>query len=319
MSKHKVLIGSPAFGMGRADIMERLEQAGCAVIPNRMGRCYTEEELIERIPGVAALISGLEPVTARVLGTADQLKVIARYGVGVDNVDLAAADLKGIVVAVSKGTHHIPVAELALGLMLSIARQIPQSAAEVTQGRWERRLGTDLSGKVLGIVGLGLIGKEVCRRAKAFDMKVIATDVFQDTAFAEEWGVSFVELDELLSQADFITLHAPLLPSTQRLIGAAELARMKPTAFLINTARGALVDEEALAQALRNGGLAGAASDVFAQEPPGQHPLLELDNFIAMPHVGGYTLEALQRVDGVTAENVIRVLQGRWAVYEARL
>lgn len=319
MSRYKVLVGSRSFGRGCPEVVDLLTQAGCQVIPNDVGRAYTEDELIARIPGIDAFITGVDPITACVLDAADRLRVISKHGVGVDNVDLAAAAARGIAVGVAAGTIQDSVADLTLGLMLALARRIPQADASLKAGQWKRHLGTELRGKVLGIVGLGRVGKGVCRRAKGFGVEVITTDVYHDTAFAEQWGVEFVELDELLARADFVSLHAPLSDSTWALIGAPELVRMKPTAYLINTARGGLVDEEALAEALQAGKLAGAAADVFVQEPPGDHPLLWLNNFIATSHVGGYTAEGLRRMGEVTAENVIRVLRGQRPLYEATL
>lgn len=319
MSRYKVLVGSRSFGKGSPEVIDRLVQVGCKVISNDVGRAYTEEELIGRIPGIDAFIAGVDPITARVLDAADRLKVIAKHGVGVDNIDLAAAAARGIVVGVAGDVIRDSVADLTFGLILALARCIPQSDASLKAGQWKRYLGTELRGKVLGIVGLGRIGKGVCERAKGFGMEVIATDVYQDTASTEQWNVEFVELDDLLIRADFVTVHAPLLDATRALIGAPELACMKSTAYLINTARGGLVDEAALAEALSAGKLAGAAADVFVQEPPGDHPLLRLDNFIATPHVGGYTAEGQRRMGEVTAENVIRVLQGQRPLYEAIL
>jgi D-3-phosphoglycerate dehydrogenase len=178
-------------------------------------------------------------------------------------------------------------------------------------------VGMELRGKTLGIVGLGQIGKAVCRRAAAFGMSVIAYDAYPDERFAASWGVRFVPLDELLATADIVTLHAPATPETHHLIGRAALALMRPNALLINTARGDLVDEAALAEALAGGRLAGAASDVFQREPPGASPLLALENFIATPHSAGQTEDGLRKMGEITAENALRVLAGGDPLYRA--
>jgi len=318
VSKYRVLIGSRSFGKACPEAVDLLVRSGCQVVPNTLRRAYTEEELVAAIPGVDAFITGVDPITARVLEAADRLKVISKHGVGLDNVDLAAAAARHIVVTVAPGSIHDSVADLTVGLMLALARWIPQSDAHLKDGEWKRYLGAELRGKVLGIVGLGRIGKAVCQRAGGFGMEVIATDVFHDDDFATAWDVEYVALDVLLARADFVTLHVPLSGATQALIGAAELHQMKPTAYLINAARGGLVDEMALARALEAGELAGAASDVFVQEPPGDHALRRLENFVATPHVGGYTAEGLRRMDQETAENVLRVLQGQPPLHEVR-
>jgi D-3-phosphoglycerate dehydrogenase len=249
------------------------------------------------------------------LAAAPRLKVISKHGVGYENIDLEAARDRNIPVAIAGGAIADSVADMALALLLALARQIPQGDASVRAGDWKRFVGPELAGKTLGIVGLGQIGKGVCRRAKGFGLQVVAYDTYQDQAFAASWGVSYLPLDELLAQSDFISLHAPVTAETRHLMGAEQLARMKPTAYLINTARGELVDELALYEALKQGHLAGAASDVFIQEPPGEHPLLTLANFIATPHSAGQTPEGLRRMGEITAENALRVLRGEAPLY----
>ncbi|CCW36293.1 phosphoglycerate dehydrogenase-like oxidoreductase [Chthonomonas calidirosea] len=226
-------------------------------------------------------------------------------------IALEAAKARRIPVNLTGSTIAESVTELAFGFMLALARQLPQGDTSVKAGQWRRFVGVELKGKTLGIVGLGQIGKTLCRRAKAFEMNVIATEAQPDLTFVTSWGVELLPLEALLEQADFVSLHVPVTPQTQRLIGEPQLHRMKPTAYLINTSRGELVDEEALYQALKEGWIAGAASDVFSKEPPGEHPLLSLPNFIAMPHCGGQTQEGLRRMGESVAENVLRVLQGQ--------
>lgn len=318
MSRYKVLIGSRSFGKTCPEVVDLLVGAGCEIRRNDLGRAFTEVELIERIPGMDAFITGVDPITRKVLDAADRLKVISKHGVGVDNIDLEATAARGIVVGVAPGSIQDSVADLTMGLLLALARRIPQSSADLKAGQWNRRLGVELRGKVLGIIGLGRVGKAVCQRARGFGIEVIASDVQPDDAFAETWGVEFVVLDDLLARSDFVSIHVPLSASTRAFLGEAELARMKPGAYLINTARGGLVDEDALVEALREGRLGGAAADAFLEEPPEESALLTVSRFIGTPHVGGYTLENLREMGEVAAKNVIRVLRGEDPLYEVK-
>lgn len=310
-TSYRVLVASRSFGPNCPEAVERLRALNCELLPNEMGRAPTEEELLARVGEVDALISGTEPVTARVLAAAPRLKVIAKHGVGYENIDLDAARARDIPVVLAGGVIADSVADMTLALLLALARQIPQGDRSVRAGQWRRLVGCELRQKVLGIVGLGQIGKAVCRRARGFGMEVVAFDLYPDEHFANNWGVTYLPLDEVLERADFVSLHTPVTPETFHLLDAARLARMKAGAYLINTARGELVDETALAAALRCGHLAGAASDVFEKEPPGANPLLELDTFIATPHSAGQTWEGLRQMGEITADNVIRALTGQ--------
>jgi D-3-phosphoglycerate dehydrogenase len=312
----KVLITSRSFGPNCPAALERMRAAGCQLIFNDLGRAPNEAELIERIVGIDALIAGTEPITAAALAAADRLKVIARHGVGYENIDLDAARARGIAVAIADGAIADSVADMALALMLALARRLSQGDRAVRSGAWPRLVGVEMRGKTLGIIGLGQIGRQVCRRAKGFGMQVVAYDPYPDERFARSWGVRYLSLDELLASADFVSLHAPVTPETRHLINPTTLAQMKPGAYLINTSRGELVDEAALAAALRQGRLAGAASDVFSKEPPGDNPLLSLENFIATPHSAGQTEEGLRRMGEITAENVLRVLAGAAPLFQ---
>jgi D-3-phosphoglycerate dehydrogenase len=199
---------------------------------------------------------------------------------------------------------------MAMGLLLALARRIPQDVGDTRSGAWKRQVGRELRGKTLGIVGLGQIGKGVARRAAAFGMNLIAHDSAEDAAFATAWGVRYLPLDELFAEADAVSLHAPVLPETRRMVNEERLRRMKPDALLVNTARGELVDEDALVRALEEGRLGGAASDVFLEEPPGENPLLSLPNFLPTAHNAGQTEEGLRRMGEITAENALRILRG---------
>ena len=250
-------------------------------------------------------------MNARVFEAANKLKGIAKHGVGYENIDLAAAKNRNIPVAIAGGTITNSVADMTMALLLALARKIPLGDRSVKEGRWPRAVGVELKGKQLGIVGLGQIGKAVCRRAKGFEMEVIACDTYHDSDFAAQWQVQYVELDILLKTADFVSLHAPGGAETRRLIDRNRLALMKPTAYLINTARGELVDEGALFESLKHDQLAGAALDVFEVEPPGANPLFGLDNFIAAPHSAGQTNEGLRAMGEITCDNAMKMLKGQ--------
>ncbi len=307
----RVLVGSRSFGKVSAEHNARLVAAGCEVIPNTTGRAYLASELHEALRGVDAIITGTDELTAEVIADADRLRTIAKHGVGLDNIDLDAARARGIVVTWTPAAINESVADMALALLLAVARGLLPADASVRAGRWPNVVGVELGGRTLGIVGLGRIGKGVCRRAQAFGMRVVAHDPFPDEAFAAAHGVTFLSLPELLATADAVTLHAAPAGRPGPLLGAAELATMKPTAFLINTARGHLVDEPALADALRGGRLAGAGLDVFVAEPPGTaNPLLGLDNVVLTPHAAGQTDEGLFRMSEMTVENCLRALRG---------
>jgi len=251
-------------------------------------------------------------VTAPVIEAGRKLRVVGRAGVGVDNIDVTAATRKGILVVNAPRGNIVAAAEHTMALLFALARWVPQADASVRRGEWTRArfVGVEVRGKTLGVVGLGNVGSEVAKRAHGLEMDVIAYDPVVSVERAELFNVALVTLGELLERADFVTVHVPLVESNRNLIGAAELARMKPTARLINTARGGIVDEAALLAALESGRLAGAAADVFEKEPPGENRLFTLPNFIATPHIGASTAEAQVSVAFDVAEEVAAVLAG---------
>ncbi len=270
-------------------------------------------ELAERIGAYDALIvRSATSVSAGLLERAGRLKVIGRAGTGVDNVDVAAATRRGIIVANAPGSNMVAAAEHTLGLLLAIARNIPQAHAALIEGRWERKRfgGVELADKVLGVVGFGRIGQLVAARAKAFGMRVCVSDPFVSADRCRELGVTSASLENLLLQADFVTLHAPLTPETRHLINAERIALMKRGARIVNAARGGLVDIDALAGALRSGHVAGAAVDVFPSEPYTSGAILELPNVVVTPHLGASTQEAQDRAGLIVAEQVAAALRG---------
>jgi D-3-phosphoglycerate dehydrogenase len=270
------------------------------------------DELRKLIRGYDGAILGLDICDASVIERADSLRVISRYGAGVDQVDLDAAARRGIAVTNAPGANSLAVAELCIGLMFSLARNIPQVAAAARAGQWKRSAGWELSGKTLGIIGLGEVGRLVAVRALALGMTVLAHDPFSQRTVD---GVQRVDLTSLLQGSDVITLHCALTPETRHLINAERLSDVRSGAYLINTARGDLVDEQALYEALSQGNLSGAAADVFHDDPPDGSPLLTLDHFIATPHTGATTREAVQRVAMMAAQNLVTVLRGEPCQY----
>jgi D-3-phosphoglycerate dehydrogenase len=320
MSGHEphwnILIGSRSFGQTFPEHIRRLEDASCTVLPNTVGRAYRAQELMTALGGVDAIITGTDELTAEVIAHAHRLKTIAKHGVGLETIDLDAARAHGIVVSATPQAVSDSVADLTLALLLAVARKVVPSHNTTVAGGWKNYTGMELRDKVLGIVGLGRIGREVCLRAQGFGMKVIAHDSYPHRAFAAEHQVTFVTLDELLTTADVVTLHLPAEQVTGPLLGAAEFARMKPGSLLLNTARGALVDEAALSAALRSGHLGGAGLDAFVDEPPVGSPLLAAANVVLTPHIGGSTVDCRRRMGELVIENLLRVRRGEPPLYQ---
>jgi len=280
------------------------------------------DELLSIIPDYHALIiRSATTVTADVLACARNLKVIGRAGVGLDNIDVDEATRRGIIVTNAPEGNTTSTCELTMGMIMAVCRRVAEAATSMKRGEWKRSAftGTELSGKTLGIVGLGRIGAEVARRAAAFGMKLIGYDPFCTLERAAKLNVTLMELDELLAAADIITLHVPLTDETRNLIDAREFGLMKDGVKLINCARGGIVNENALYDALTSGKVSGCGLDVFEQEPPGDNPLLKLDNVVAIPHLGAATVEAKENVAIEIARNVLDALHGRPMKHAANL
>jgi D-3-phosphoglycerate dehydrogenase / 2-oxoglutarate reductase len=272
------------------------------------------EELISIIGEYEGLMVRSETkVTAKVIEAGKKLQVIARAGVGIDNIDVEAATQRGIVVVNAPTANTMAAAEHSIALMLALSRNIPQAHESLKGGAWKRQnfVGVEVRNKTLGIVGLGNVGSEVARRVQGFQMKVLGYDPYVSPEYARNLRVELVPLEQIIREADFITLHLPLTPQSKNMIGAKELSLMKPTVRIINCARGGLIDEQALDQALRDGKVAGAALDVFAQEPPKDSPLLENEKVIVTPHLGASTQEAQANVAIDAAQQIISVLNGQ--------
>jgi len=316
--KPKVLIATRSFGSTSQKPLEMLVEAGCEMLTADMSVEVTEDRLIDLLAGAVAAIIGVVPMTARVLENASGLKVVSAHGVGIDHIDLDAAFRLGITVTNCPGGSAPSVAELTIGLMIAVARSLPRAEKELKQGGWGRYRGGELGGKNLGLIGLGRIGQAVAKRAIGFEMNVLAYDPYLNTDRELLSGVQLDPLEEVIRAADFLSLHTPLTDATRNLIGWDELQAMKAEAVLINTARGGLVDERALFQALSTGQIAGAGLDVFVDEPPGDNPLLDLDNIVLTPHIGAHTTEAIERVGIMAVNNVIACLQGAEPAFRVR-
>lgn len=283
------------------DDLEALGLRLCALVDS--DEPVAKTRIIENIRDAEILVVGVEKIDRDVFDAARALRYIAKHGAGLDNIDLTEAKRRGITITYTPGQNAPSVADLAMGLILGIARQIPAAHAKVKGGGWQLFMGHELEGKTLGLVGLGAIGKKVALRALGFGMRVLAYDPVRDERFAAEHAVSYTDLDTVLANADFVSLHLPLTPSTRHLINAEKLSRMKPSAYLINTARGPIIDERALVSALRSKTIRGAALDVFNSEPPSRE-LTELDNVLLTPHIGGSTYECARRLGEITVRNV---------------
>jgi D-3-phosphoglycerate dehydrogenase len=257
------------------------------------------------------MIIGIDELSAEIIEKADKLKVISKYGTGLDNIDLPMATKKKIIVTNTPQANVDAVADLVFGLILSLARRIPEADQKTKNGKWEKIIGKSVWKKTLGIIGLGKIGKQVVKRARGFQMNILGFDLIKDKKFASRYGIKYVSLEKLLQKSDYITIHLPLNDATHHLIDDKELGKIKKDAFLINTSRGGIVDEQALYKALRNNQLKGAALDVYSNEPPVESPLKELDNVIMTPHIGAYTEEAIENMGMQAAQNLIDVLEGR--------
>ncbi|NOZ77304.1 MAG: phosphoglycerate dehydrogenase [Euryarchaeota archaeon] len=290
--------------------IELLEETG--EVEFRTG--MSNEELIEAIRDKdALLVRSATKVTREVIEAAENLKVIGRAGIGVDNIDLEAATERGIVVVNAPGASTTTVSELTLGLMLALARNITRADSSLRKGRWEKKnlLGVELRGKTLGVIGTGRIGSAVIEKAKAMGMRVIGYDPYVSEKAARNLGFELTGLEEVIRNSDFISLHVPLTDQTYHMIGREEIAMMKDGAFIVNCSRGGTIDEEALLEGLESGKLGGAALDVFEKEPPFDNPLLKNERFIGTPHLGASTEEAQRSASTIAAEEVIKVLNNQ--------
>jgi len=300
---------------------EPLLQAGCQIVRGPRAGPLVEDELIASLRGVCAVIASSDPYTERVLGACPDLRVIARTGVGYDAIDVPAATRRGIAVVTTPGRIAETVADFTFALLLALARRLPEAAALMGAGGWAAGLpGTDVWGRCLGVVGMGAIGGAVARRARGFGMRVLGYDPHLPEAAIAGRGAEPTALDTLLAESDFVTLHAALTPESRGLIGAEALSRMRPTAILVNAARGELIDTGALLEALRAGRIGGAALDAFDQEPlPPGHPLRQAPRCLLTPHIAADTRENTLDMARRAAAAAVAVLAGRRPPPDARV
>ncbi|WP_336768504.1 phosphoglycerate dehydrogenase [Pantoea endophytica] len=303
----KVICTSPSFAKYDATPITTLQQHGFELIT--LPADAPLSALQPHLADTVAMIVAFTDINEKLLALAPQLKIVCKHGVGVDNINLDATRARGIYVTNVPDANKHAVADFAFALILNSARQITQAAIETRAGSWPRIFATDVYGKTLGIIGLGNIGKQVALRARGFNMRVIAFDFYPDEPFAAEHGIDFVTLDQLTETSDFITLHMPLTDKTQNLFNAARLKRMKKNAFLINASRGGVVNEQDLYQALLDNVIAGAAADVFVQEPLTEHPLFTLSNFIPTSHIAGYTDGAISAIGERCVTQIVQCIQ----------
>jgi D-3-phosphoglycerate dehydrogenase len=309
--------------MARILVTEQLSSRGLAALADaghdvEVALGLSPSELIATIPGAAALIvRSATKVTEEVLAAATGLVVVGRAGIGLDNVDVAAATRRGVMVVNAPQSNILSAAEHTLALLLAQARNVPQAHAALKAGKWERSRweGVELHGKTLGIVGLGRVGALVAQRALAFGMRLVAYDPYVAPERARQMGVELLPLDEVVRQAEFLTIHLPKTPDTVGLVSASLLAQAKPTLRIINTARGGIVDEEALAAAVASGRIAGAGLDVFKEEPCTSSPLFSLDSVVVTPHLGASTKEAQDKAGVTIAEQVVLALAGEFVPF----
>lgn len=312
----RLLVTPTSYGKNDARLKTELEALVGEIIYNPTGKPLTSAEVARLLPGIDGYIAGLDVIDADALKSADKLKVISRYGVGFDNVDLEFAKTRNVVVTNTPGANSVSVAELALGLILALARQIPEAVDAVHQGRWPRFSGVSLEGKTIGILGLGAIGKQLTRRLAGFDCNIMAYDPFADTQFARDNQITLAEMDQVIAASDFVSLHLPLLPETRGIVDDNFLNKMKKGSYLVNTSRGEAVNEEALLRALQSGHLKGAGLDAFIVEPPDpSNPLLALPNVIVTPHLGAQTDGATSNMGWLAMKDCLAVLKGEKPLY----
>lgn len=310
--KPLVVIAAPPFAKDRDEPFERLKTAGFSVADVRPAVSLSDQTMRLALRDAWALVPGNAPYLGpAVYDLAPRLRVIAKMGAGYDNIDLPAATRHGVLVCYTPGANTAAVADYTLGLILALCRKIPVVDREVRAGRWEKCKGLELAGKRLGLLGVGAIGRAVAVRARGFGLDLIGYDPHWPEEAAAELAIERVSADDLFRKADILSLHCPLTERTRHIVNRRTLSLMKPTALLINTARGGLIDEEALAAALSEQNLAGAALDAFAEEPPGETPLKNLDHVILSPHTAWFTEEATARMTNWVVEQIIAIREGR--------
>ena len=301
----KVLITPRSFGKSDPEVFNMLENSGITVKKNETGSILSEAQLKDAIVDCTGVIIGVDPLNADVLASAPNLRAVAKYGVGTDNIDMEYCERHGIKVSRTIGANSAAVADYTFALMLALARSVIPIDSQCRRGDWRKIATSDVSGKTLGLIGLGAIARHVARRAAGFDMKILAFDVFWDESYASANNIIKADVDIICRECDFISLHVPLLPETQNIIGAKQIAQMKRSAYIINTARGGLIDEDALFSALKDHRIAGAGLDAFAEEPPANTEWFGLDNVVLGSHCAASTEGAANAMGRMAVQNII--------------
>lgn len=304
----KILITPRSFGKNAPELFDRLAKADLDVVRNETGGILSADQMRTLLADCQGLILGVDPLDATVLAAAPELRAVAKYGVGLDNIDLEACSARGIAVSRTVGANSQAVADFTMTLMLMVARKAALIDRRCRQKDWRKITSLDIYGKTLGIIGLGAIGKLVAQRARGFGMRILGHDIVWDAAWAATAGVERADVDAICREADCITLHTVLTDATRHMITVERLASMKPTAILINTARGELVDEAALLAALRENRIYGAGLDVFAQEPPADPAWYTLDNVVMGSHCSSSTVGATSAMGHMAVDNLLRDL-----------
>lgn len=307
---YRVLMNSPRVVGNEDYVRSFLRDRGCELIEHDHSKRLSRAELLELVKDADGFVPALEQVDAEVFDVAPKLRVVSAQGVGYDHIDVAEATRRGIAVCICAGCNNHAVSELAFAMMLTLARQVYTADRAMREGAWPRLTGPELWGKTLGIIGLGRVGKASALIARGFGMRVLATDISWDITFANEHQISYVPLHRLLRESDFVSIHCPLNNQTRGMIDEAAIEKMKPTAYLINTARGPIVKESALVSALKEKMIMGAGLDVFEVEPHPQNPYLDLPNVVVTPHLGGASNEATDRSLELSMLNITQVLHG---------
>jgi len=306
----KILVTPRSLTKGGEPALDLLTGEGFEIVFSTPGSMPQEDELIRLLPGCVGYLAGVEPISAKVLETAADLKVISRNGTGINTIDLQAAQRLNIEIMRAEGANARGVAELTIGLILGLIRSIPFCDTRMKREMWERRKGLELQGRTLGLIGCGKIGQLVSQLALVFAMEVLAYDAFPDLQFAPGPNFRFAALEEVLASSDIISFHCPEQADGHAILDRERLSRLKPGVFVVNTARASLIDEAGVLEGLIEGRIAGLALDVYDSEPPDTGPLLTHDRVIATPHIGGYTTESVSRATLAAVENLLKYFKG---------
>lgn len=304
----KVLVTPRSFGKENPDLFTRLEQAGLTLARNTTGATLDEAAMMEMLAPCEGLIVGIDPVNKKVLDNAPRLRAISKYGVGLDNIDLTECEKRGIKVSRTVGANSNAVADYAFALMLGVARRVGMIDRRCRNKDWSKITSLDVYGKTLGIIGLGAIGKAIARRAKGFEMRVLACDAIWDNSFCAQYDIIKANVEQICKECDFVTIHCNLTEQTANILDAGRIAMLKPTAIIVNTARGGLIDEDALLNALQNNRIWGAGLDVFAHEPPENPAWYSLENVIMGSHCSASTKGAVEMMGAMAVDSLLRDL-----------